>query len=199
MARYTQEHKQRTRSKIVRSAARLFRTKGYAAAGVDAVMRHAGLTHGGFYAHFRSKDALFAEAVREAVLGSGATINGMLEGLEPAAWLQGFVEIYLSQEHLKKVQAGCPLPSLLSEIDRAPKAVKSAFHESFERRIEVLAAQFQAIGAADPVGEARGLIAALSGALAMARAVPDAEAAEQVMAATRSRQLERIGDLVAQR
>lgn len=195
MTRYSPEHKTRTRRRIVRAAGRMFRAKGFASAGVDAVMKSAGLTHGGFYAHFRSKQALFAEAIRDAVLRSGSSLEEGLEDSEPREWLCAIVERYLSPEHLAGMRDGCPLPSLLSEIDRAPKAVKTAFHTAGMTRVESLARRFGAIGADDPEGEATSTFASLAGALAMARAMPDPEAAERIMGATRERLLERIRNM----
>ncbi|MEM7203935.1 MAG: TetR/AcrR family transcriptional regulator [Planctomycetota bacterium] len=192
MPRYSPEHKTSTRRRIVRCAARLFRAKGYAGAGVEAVMRSAGLTHGGFYAHFRSKHALFAEAVRHAVLSSGATIEAGLDDAEPAAWLIEFVTRYLSDEHRRALRDGCPLPSLLAEVDRAPKTVKTAFLEAGQQRVASLAARYAALGAAEPEAEAMATFSALAGAMAMARAMPDAEDAERAMAATRERLIARV-------
>ena len=192
MTRYPSEHKARTREKIVQAAARAFRSKGYANAGIDAVMRAAGLTHGGFYAHFRSKAVLFAEAVRHAVLRSAQRLDQEVASPDPGEWLTQFVGAYLSAEHLACRADGCPLPSLLSEIDRAPVAVRRAFAEAGTERVAVVASRFEALGWHDPTGEAVALFAALSGAMAMARAMPDRAAAMEILTAVRDRQLARI-------
>ena len=192
MTRYPEDQKERTRRRIVRSAARSFRSKGYASSGVDSVMRGAGLTHGGFYAHFRSKQALFAEAVREAVRHSGEMIMPLLDAEEPAAWLCQFATAYLGPDHLRAVADGCPLPSLLPEIVRAPKAVRRAFHEAGTERVDLLVERFDALGAEKPRAEAFAMIAQLAGALAMARAMPDPEGADAILAASRDRCIERI-------
>lgn len=197
MTRYPPQQKEKTKERIVRAAGRLFRAKGFQASGVDAVMKAVGLTHGGFYSHFRSKQALFAEAVRDAVLQSGEQIDAGLEGLDPEPWLVTFVEHYLSAEHLARPKDGCPLPSLLSEIDRAPKAVKSAFEEAGQERVASLAERYAALGAEDPAGEALATFSALAGAMAMARAMPTSEQAEGVMEATRSRLKATIAELAA--
>src|SRR5208337_3926131 len=91
--RYPAGHRERTRAKILRAACRVFRRQGYHAAGVDKVMEEAGLTAGGFYAHFASKEALLAEALAPAA--AGALRDEPIEHLTGRAWAEAFVERYL--------------------------------------------------------------------------------------------------------
>lgn len=192
VSRYSADQKAQTRRKILRSAGRTFRAKGYAASGVDAVMRGAGLTHGGFYAHFASKQALFAETVRTVIGDSRRSLEDGMDELAPAEWLETLVERYLSVQHLERMRDGCPLPSLLSEIDRAPKAVKTAFAVAGRERTGAVAERFGSLGSPDPEGDALALWSALAGAMAMARAMPTREDAERVLAATRSRWIDQV-------
>ncbi len=110
--RYSPDHKEKTRARILESAATAFRRQGYHATGVDKVMEQAGLTAGGFYAHFPSKDALLAEALEHYA----AHASGKLEvGLEDASELErarAIVDRYLTASHRGHPERGCPIPSL---------------------------------------------------------------------------------------
>ena len=108
--RYAAGHKEQTRAKILRAAGRVFRRQGYHAAGVDKVMEEAGLTAGGFYAHFGSKEALLAETLGPAAAEAGAARDKDLEGVAGDAWVEAFVERYLSPGHRHKTEDGLPAP-----------------------------------------------------------------------------------------
>ena len=123
--RYAPEHKEKTRTRILAAAGRVFRRLGYHAAGVDAVMAEAGLTAGGFYAHFDSKQALLAEAieyVRAESCERRASWTGDRSGRE---WIEGFLGGYLSNGHRRRIENGCPLAALLSEVSRADDEAKA--------------------------------------------------------------------------
>src|SRR5437764_10554084 len=107
--RYPAGHKEQTRVKILRAAGKVFRRLGYHAAGVDKVMEEAGLTAGGFYAHFDSKQELLAEALTCAGAEAGRRHAAALEGLSGGEWLEAFLGRYLSVEHRGKWEEGCPL------------------------------------------------------------------------------------------
>ena len=114
--RYGPEHKQATHARILAAAESLFRQHGFEGASVERVMRAAGLTVGGFYAHFASKDVLVLEALRTWLQGRRARWLGGLEGLGNAEWVGTFVRRYLRREVRDDAQGGCLLPS---EIGRA--------------------------------------------------------------------------------
>src|SRR5580700_8650326 len=99
LMRYSLGHKEQTRAKILQAAGKVFRREGYHAAGVDKVMEEAGLTAGGFYAHFGSKEALLAEALAPAAAEAGVPRDKDLEGITGRAWAEAFVERYLSPSH----------------------------------------------------------------------------------------------------
>src|SRR3712207_3437225 len=99
MTRYGSQHKTRSRAKIVKAAAGLFRRQGYLGTGIDSVMAKAGLTAGAFYAHFGSKSELFAEALGAATEVSRAALTAGLEGLSPQERFAAVVKRYLSREH----------------------------------------------------------------------------------------------------
>jgi AcrR family transcriptional regulator len=127
-----------TRERILQAAASRFRRQGYVETSVNQVMRDAGLTHGGFYAHFPSKEDLFAEAVRHATDESGDWLESQVEGLEGAAWVEAWVDAYLSDAHCEHSERGCPIPSLMPEVVRAGSAACSAFATGLERRLDRL-------------------------------------------------------------
>ncbi len=135
--RYAAGHREQTRAKILRAAGKVFRRQGYHAAGVDKVMEEAGLTAGGFYAHFASKEALLAEMLAPAA--SGALHDEHIEYLTNRACAEAFVDRYLSHEHVVKTEDGCPLPPLVSEVARAGESVKA----NFEASVRGLATQLQ--------------------------------------------------------
>jgi len=127
-----------TRERILKAAATRFRRQGYVETSVNQVMRDAGLTHGGFYAHFPSKDGLFAEAVRHATDESGDWLETQIEGLDGAAWVEAWVDAYLSDAHCKHAERGCPIPSLMPEVVRAGSGACKAFAAGLDRRLDRL-------------------------------------------------------------
>ena len=177
--------KQRTHERILASAGRVFRRKGYAGSGVDELMREAGLTHGGFYAHFRSKEALFAEAVAGALGRTAELIGTGAEGREGVAWLRAAVRRYLSRPHLRAVEEGCALPALVSELGRAGDGPRAAFEA---RLLELLA---DAGGKApsghglDPQDRLLATVVLCVGGLSLARAVEDPALSDRILAACR--------------
>jgi TetR/AcrR family transcriptional regulator, transcriptional repressor for nem operon len=182
LMRYAAGHKERTRAKILQAAGKVFRREGYHAAGVDKVMEEAGLTAGGFYAHFGSKEALLAEALAPAAAEAGAPRDKDLEGITDRAWAEAFVERYLSRSHRLRTEDGCPLPALVSEVARAGAPVKA----SFEAIIRALAAPLQGQrGEHLTEDRALAIIALCVGGLGIARSVQDAAFGERILAACR--------------
>src|SRR6187402_1324858 len=114
--RYPPGHRERSRARILRAAAELFRGQGIDATGVDRVMARAGFTAGGFYAHFRSKERLVADAVDVAAEASRQRWYGRFDALRGRAWAQALIQTYLSDEHRDDRAHGCILPSLSAEI-----------------------------------------------------------------------------------
>jgi TetR/AcrR family transcriptional repressor of nem operon len=125
-----------TRTRILDAAAARFRSQGFAETSVAQVMRDAGLTHGGFYAHFPSKDDLFAESVRHAANTSGDWLEQQVEHLEGEAWVNAWVDTYMSDAHCAHAGQGCPLPSLTAEVTRATAAAHDALGQAVERRLD---------------------------------------------------------------
>src|ERR1700754_2948190 len=116
--RYSDTHKEETRAKVVKAAARAVRAKGPEGVGVAEIMAEAGLTHGGFYAHFPNKEALVAAAIDEAFGQSSRRFGKMTDGLSAAEALATFVDLYVTPEHRNHPERGCPVAGLSSELPR---------------------------------------------------------------------------------
>jgi len=186
VTRYSADHKEKTRAAIIEAAAERIRTEGLAGLGVAAIMSEAGLTHGGFYAHFPSRDALLAAAIGrlfdKAIDGVGRTEAkyGAKEGLAR------YVDFYLSPRHRDDMTIGCPIPSLAGEARRSAEEVRLAFEEGLDR----LAARLGRLMPpnAKKVGgkkAAMALLGEMAGTLAVSRAMTDAKQSSELLAAKR--------------
>jgi TetR/AcrR family transcriptional regulator, transcriptional repressor for nem operon len=181
--RYSPDHKEKTRARILESAATAFRREGYHATGVDKVMEEAGLTAGGFYAHFSSKDAMLAEALEHyAATGSGKLdVSDEHAGDHERA--AAIVDRYLTASHRGHPESGCPLPSLAAEVSRAGTKPRQAF----ERLVRGLIDKIEAALPADRADDRAIAIAALCvGGMTLARAVHDPEFSDRILAACRA-------------
>ena len=173
-----------SRARIVNAASQLFRKQGLEATGVADIMQAAGLTHGGFYRHFPSKDALAAEAVAAAFAERTRVLSP--DGTPPdAGALKAYVERYLSDGHLAHPETGCPMAALASEAAHAPAETQAAFAEGGEGLIDLIARASSDDALADEAGRARALrlMASLVGAVAIARAVGASKMAGEVLSA----------------
>ena len=167
--RYQKGHKEATRQKIVEVAAAEFRKEGITGIGVVDVMARAGLTHGGFYSHFSSKDELVREAIEEA--GHQSRLRG---AARDSFDLEQMIRHYLRPEHRDHPEKGCAIACLAGEVGRQPKATREKFTTSLEgllARIEERLSPDQS--PAERKRIAQGLLATLVGALQLARAVTD--------------------------
>jgi TetR/AcrR family transcriptional regulator, transcriptional repressor for nem operon len=180
--RYSPDHKEKTRAKILESAATVFRRQGYHATGVDKVMEEAGLTAGGFYAHFPSKDALLAEAIEHYAAKGSNTLERGLEDASDREWVRGIVDRYLGDSHRRRPETGCPIPSLAPEIGRAGKAPRQAFERLVGRLFAKIAAH---LPPEDAEERAIAITALCVGGMALARAVHDPGYSDRIMAACR--------------
>jgi TetR/AcrR family transcriptional repressor of nem operon len=180
--RYAPGHKQKTKERILAAARKVFQRQGYQATGVDKVMEEAGLTAGGFYAHFESKQALLAETLVHSASQAQGSREKWLEGLSATARARSFIDGYLSVEHCRKLEEGCPLPALVSETSRSADPVKESF-ESVLREFEAWLAACAANGL--PEDRRLAIIALCAGGIALARSVADESFAERILAACR--------------
>ena len=178
-------HKARTRARIIEAAARAFRERGVEQVGIAEVMRDAGLTHGGFYAHFPNKDALVAEAAMRGLDDSRRAFVAAAAEANPESPLREVIRRYVSRSHRDFPADGCATPALASEIAREPQEVRTAFTEGLD---EFVVALMDYVPGATP--EARRdaalvVIASMSGAVALSRAINDPTVSDRVLLATR--------------
>lgn len=182
--RYPKEQKAETHGRILSAAARLFRESGYDGVGVDAIMNEAGLTAGGFYSHFSSKEALFAEAMATA-LDPGkvlrATKNSALGATDP---LGALIKGYLSRTHRDSVGDGCPLPALTSDVARKSDATRESYEQQFLRFVNDVEALLPE-SAAPTRARALAIVAQCVGGLMLSRAVKSEKVSDQILKSCR--------------
>jgi TetR/AcrR family transcriptional repressor of nem operon len=179
--RYGAEHKQKTRDKVIAEAARAIRAEGPHRVGVADVMAKAGLTHGGFYAHFASKDALVLAAMDKMFEDSRAKLKAELADLPPARGLSAYIDFYLSPEHRDARVWGCPMAALASDLPRLPGACQTLFGERVAALIEQMTPLLAALGRPEPADDASSMVAELVGALSLARAEPDQARSDAIL------------------
>lgn len=176
--------REQTHHRIVDVASRSLRANGYAGVGVAEVMKEAGLTHGGFYAHFESRDALLVEAIDYAGAISSALLDEAIAARtrEGGNALQALIEVYLSDQHLAAVEQGCVVGALAGEMPRQAEAVRAASAQRVERLVRRVATLLPE--GADP-GLAPALAGALVGNLQLARVHGDDEEGKAMLASAR--------------
>ncbi|HEY0329803.1 MAG TPA: TetR/AcrR family transcriptional regulator [Rhodopseudomonas sp.] len=183
--RYSKDHKQDTHARIVKRASVRLREKGAHGVGVADLMKEAGLTHGGFYAHFDSREALVVEAFGYAMDRSTARWRKLAAELPPAQRLAAIVEAYLTPSHRDDPGRGCVVPALGAEIARESPKTRKAFAAKLAEMIEMVAEQ---IVDAPPEAARRQAIATLStmmGTLLLARIAGHGEMSEEILRAGR--------------
>jgi TetR/AcrR family transcriptional repressor of nem operon len=191
--RYSDTHKEETRRKVLRAAAAAVRAKGPDGVGVAEVMAEAGLTHGGFYAHFPNKEALVAAAIEEAFGQSRRRFARMTEGMGREAAFAAFVDAYVSADHRDNPQRGCPISTLSNDLPRQGPLARAAFDAGVEGMIGRLEAWLPEQAPEARRGLAASLMAEMAGAVALARAVSDPDLAARLLDASRSRIKARAG------
>ncbi len=182
--RYTADHKQRTHARIVEAASRLFKEGGYVGVGVDGVMKVAGLTAGGFYAHFPSKEALLTETFALAIKRTKEWLFAGLEDQEGLPWLREVVRRYLSRSHRDAVAAGCPLPALTTDAFQSGDVVRQAFDAEFRQLVAELEAKMPETFSSR-YDRALATLALSVGGVMLARAVKDQKLSGRILRACR--------------
>jgi TetR/AcrR family transcriptional regulator, transcriptional repressor for nem operon len=176
--------KEASHERIVAAAARAIRRSGYDGTGVADIMKEAGLTHGAFYAHFESREAMLAEAADRAGAESNAFANSVLVSAAPQQSLQSLAAVYLSKEHLQGIETGCPISALGSEMPRQSPEVRRAATRRIKENIDLIARQLPDWGQPGAHEEALVLLATMVGALVLARAVDDPVLSDAFCSAT---------------
>ncbi|TSC23348.1 TetR/AcrR family transcriptional regulator [Corallococcus sp. Z5C101001] len=184
--RYTAEHKHATHARILAAAEKLFRAEGFSGASVERVMRAAGLTVGGFYAHFASKEALLAESLRAFMEERRSLWLSGLEGLKGPAFLEHFARRYLSLYNRDTGQTSCMMPSLLSDLTRATPRVQAAFVQGLEDLTSAGQEQLPAREGATPRQQMLATVALCFGAMTLARASGSRALSGEILDAARA-------------
>lgn len=169
--------KEITHARIVETAARAIRRSGYDGTGVADIMKEAGLTHGGFYAHFSSRDAMLAEAADRAGEETIAIAKRILAEIPSNQALQALMHAYLSNEHLANIETGCSLAALGSEMPRQAPEVRNASTCRVKEIIALIQSQLPA-SQSDAYEKALVMFSTMVGTLLLARAVDDPELSE---------------------
>lgn len=183
--RYSNEHKAETRRRVLKEAAQEIRAKGPDGVAVAGVMARAGLTHGGFYAHFESKDAMIADAIGTMFDDARERSDAIEQNADPRAALRAYVDFYLSPAHRDRRERGCPLPTLSGDLARSGDAQRERFGKGVEALTARLAKALGGIGVTDPHAEGSAMLAQMVGAVALARAVADPIQSDAILADAR--------------
>jgi TetR/AcrR family transcriptional regulator, transcriptional repressor for nem operon len=173
LKRTAPRRKEATHERIVEAAARAIRRSGYDGTGVVDIMKDAGLTHGGFYAHFASREAMLAEAADRAGAEGLAAVARLAAAAPPQKALQALLRGYLSKAHVEAVETGCGVAALCSETPRQPPEVRRAATRRIKEMIDLVARQSPGRGQPRAHEQALVTVATMVGALVLARAVDD--------------------------
>jgi AcrR family transcriptional regulator len=173
MKRVATRSKEATHDRIVGAAARAIRRSGYHGTGVVDIMKDVGLTHGGFYAHFPSREAMLAEAADRAGSESVAMMQRIAATAPPQQALQAMMQAYLSKTHVEGVETGCAVAALGSEMPRQAPGVRRAATRRIKEMIDLVARQSPDWGQPGAHERALFTLATMVGALVLARAVDD--------------------------
>jgi TetR/AcrR family transcriptional repressor of nem operon len=184
--RYDAEHKQKTRERVLKEAARAMRAEGPHKIAVAGVMARAGLTHGGFYAHFPSREAFVAEAIGQMFDEGRVQQVRRMADLPPREALSAYVDFYLSPQHRDSKTTGCPLPFLSADAPRLEGEARQRFAAGAAGLTAKLAEQFARLGRPEPDMDATSMLSEMVGALSLARAEPDPARSDAILAHTRA-------------
>jgi TetR/AcrR family transcriptional regulator, transcriptional repressor for nem operon len=183
--RYSKEHKDETHARIVKKASVRLREKGAHGIGVADLMKDAGLTHGGFYAHFDSREALVVEAFAYAMDRSIERWRKLAEETPPENRLATIVDSYLTPQHRDDPGRGCAVPALSAEIARESPKTRKAFAAKLEQMIETIAAQIPDVPRKPARKQAMASLATMMGTLVLARVAGTGEFSDEILAAGR--------------
>lgn len=183
--RYRPEHKAEVRQKIVKDASQRVRAEGLNGAAVAAVMRDTGLTHGGFYKHFGSKDELLMESVGDAFQDiADKLVLAAEESHSETPW-KAIVKSYLSLEYCDHPERGCPLPALAPELARADEKMRGRIFRELVNYKDRMVPLMPGRRTAEKERAFFVIFSAMTGAVEIARMLPDRAAQEKVLASTR--------------
>jgi TetR/AcrR family transcriptional repressor of nem operon len=183
--RYSAEHKLETHARIVKKASVRLREKGAHGIGVADLMKDAGLTHGGFYAHFDSREALVIEAFAHAMDRSTERWRKLAEQTPPEKRLATIVDSYLTTVHRDDPGHGCAVPTLGADIARESPKTRKAFAAKLEQMIDMLADQIPNVSRMAARKQAMAVLSSMMGTLVLARVAGTGEFSDEILAAGR--------------
>lgn len=183
--RYSKEHKLETHARIVKKASVRLREKGARGVGVADLMKEAGLTHGGFYAHFDSRDALVVEAFGYAMDRSITRWRELAGQMPIDQRLQAIVDAYLSPQHRDNAGHGCAIPALGAEIARESPKMRKAFAGKLEQMIEMISEMMPDLSPEEARKQAMASLATMMGALVLSRIAGTGEFSDEILGAGR--------------
>jgi TetR/AcrR family transcriptional repressor of nem operon len=189
--RYSKDHKQATRRRILDAAGRRFKQDGIDGAGVATVMSDAGLTNGAFYAHFNSKEDLVANVLADQLRDQRQSFE---DQPSDGAGLEAFVRSYLSAEHRDQSAEGCPSAALLDEIARRPPATREVFTDEVMGVIGDIASRLNPADAEAARADALTVFGLMVGTLQLARTLTDRDLSDQLLAQGRETALKLLDD-----
>ena len=189
--RYSKDHKQATRQRILEAAGRRFKQDGIDGAGVAGVMSEAGLTNGAFYAHFASKEDLVANVLADQLRAQRQSFDAQPPDREA---LEAFIRSYLSPQHRDQYADGCPSAALLDEIARRPAATKQVYTDELMGVIDDIASPLNPTHTGAAQTDALTLFGLLLGTLQLARALTDRDLSDQLLAQGVETALKLLGD-----
>ena len=178
--RKSREEAAETRARIIRKASKEFNQHGIAGTGLADVMKSAGLTHGGFYKHFQSKDELVAEAFERGLEKSFQAIERSAEGA-----IAELINAYLSPAHRDDFDTACPLPALGTELWRAGGKARQKASEGVLRFVSLVEKHLKSLPAKDRRSRAHAIVAALVGSMMLSRIVTDPKLSDRLLRDTR--------------
>lgn len=180
----SKEHKEKSREKILESASALFSQKGFEGVSIDDVMKRAGMTRGAFYAHFSSKEDLYAHALRN-VSEQSAIVQAYFEGVRGKEFMDLMINGYLSDRHLKK-ESPCPLASLATDVATSNQKIRSVYTEIFSNFVNAMERE----STPEKKQKQQDLMLAISammiGGVAVGRALVDQELTDRLLASCRT-------------
>lgn len=179
--RYKEDHKEQTHKRIVETASREFRTRGFDGIGIARLMALLQLTHGGFYAHFGDKEDLIVEAMSVALEQS---LGYIVQALEQGG-TSGLINYYTSEMHRDNPGYGCPLPSLTAEEARRPIGTRESFTAEYNKIIETVTHYVSGPSWEQRYAKVEVMFASLTGAISLARAVSDPAMSDRILRSTR--------------
>jgi TetR/AcrR family transcriptional repressor of nem operon len=183
--RYDSEHKERTRARVLKEAAKAIRAEGPHRVGVAGMMAKAGLTHGGFYAHFASKDDLVVAAMSQMFDEASAKFDRLTTEKPAAAALRAYIDFYLSWQHRDARDTGCPLPSLSGDLPRLGTAARRQFAAGVAGLTARIAGLLSTLGRPNAEMLASSALAEMVGALSLARGAGDPKQSDAILKASR--------------